>query len=95
MITERVRALLHRVMAARISVTAQTALTTLPQPVQLLEATPAETAVRAGQTAAIGTRVVEVDARVAVVLDVVGDVLAGRLRAGGFVQGGGGTVVVV
>lgn len=98
MIAQRVWAFLHRVVAARVLVPAQAALAALPQAVQLLEAAPAETAVRAGQTAAIGARVVEVDAGVAVVrraLDVVGDVLAGNLRLRGCVDGGGGAVDVV
>lgn len=95
MVAERVGAFLHRMMAARIRVPAQVTVAAFPPPVQLLETAFAQAAVWAGEAPSVGARVVEIDARVSVVLDVVGDVLAGKLGAGGLVDGGGRAVDVV
>lgn len=78
-IAEGIWTLLHRMMAARISVPAHVALAALPQAVQLLKTTPAEAAVWAGQAPAIGTWVVEINAGVAILLDAVRNVRTGKL----------------
>lgn len=93
MITERVRALLHRVVAKSVRVPPQATPAADPEPVQLLEPTLAQAALGAGQAPATGTRVVEVDAgawvSAAPLVVMVRQRLTGRPCPAGLVEGGG------
>lgn len=92
-IAQRIRTLLHRVVAARILVPTPPALAADPEPVQLAQPAPAQAAVGAGEAPATRARVAEVDA--AVLLVVVRDIVAGVPSPGTFVEGGGWAVDVV
>lgn len=70
-IAERVRAALHGVVTAGILVAAVTTLAAYPETIQFLQATSAKAAVWAGQTSATGTRVVQINSRVSVLLIVI------------------------
>lgn len=70
-IAERIRAALHGVVTAGILVASTTTSAAYPETIQFLQAASAKAAIRAGQTSATGTRVVQVNARVAVLLVVI------------------------
>lgn len=97
MVAERVGAPLHGMMARGEAVAAQATSAAGPQPVQVGQAALAQITFRTGETAAIGTWIVEVDDRymAGVLLVVVRGVEAGELCLGSFVKGGGRTVDVL
>lgn len=95
MIAKGVWTLLHRMVAAGVPILTQATLAASPKPIQLLEPTSAKTTVRAGKTAATGTRIIEIDTWTAILLSVIGDVGAGKVDLRGLVKGGGGAVDIV
>lgn len=82
-------------VAAGVPVLTQATPAASPKSVQLLEPTSAKTTVRAGKTAATGTRIIEVDTRTAILLGMIGNVGAGKVYPRSLVKGGGGAVDIV
>lgn len=80
-------------VAAGVSVPAQSALTADPKAVQLLQPASTQAAVGTGEAPAGCARVAEVDA--AVLLVMIRDIMAGMSSLGSFVEGGGRTIDVM